>query len=284
MEVYYDEAGRILDLFEQFCIKHSFPFKKDLSVRPYDSSTLFCIAGMQQYKQLFKDPTYINTLCNVQSCLRIKDLEEIEDGTHCLYFDMLGMFSFRQLTVKSTIQLWLEFLSMLGLSPDYVTIHPDKPDWKNLYPSDFDVRLDTGCTWSDGHLEGYCTEFYINGIEIGNIVNPLGTCIDVGFGLDRLEMVLNDIRLTPEETLRRTVQKVIESGYIPGNKHQDYVLRRLLRKMVKSGYVLDHPYWVAEKNRQERSWILYDRLKYKHQDKSSEWWWDTHGIDLKDMI
>ena len=27
--------------------------------------------------------------------------------------------------------------------------------------------------------------------EIGNIVNPLGTCIDVGFGLERLDMIVH---------------------------------------------------------------------------------------------
>ena len=35
------------------------------------------------------------------------------------------------------------------------------------------VRIDNECLWSDGNIGGYCTEFYKNDIEIGNIVNTL---------------------------------------------------------------------------------------------------------------
>ncbi|WP_171898176.1 hypothetical protein [Rhizobium leguminosarum] len=39
---------------------------------------------------------------------------------------------------------------------------------------------------------------YKHGVEIGNIVNPLGTCIDVGFCTERLDLVANG---TPDDEL-----------------------------------------------------------------------------------
>ena len=85
----------------------------------------------------------------------------------------------------------MEFIvGVLKIDVDYVTIHPDKLDeWRSLYDNyDVEVRADEECKWSDGDIGGYCTEFFKNDVEIGNIVNPLGTCIDVGFGLQRLNM------------------------------------------------------------------------------------------------
>ncbi len=82
------------------------------------------------------------------------------------------------------------FLSEIGIEPDYVTIHPDCPKYKELYSyHDVTLKYDENCKWTDGDIGGYCTEFYKDGIEIGNIVNPLGTCIDVGFG-----KITDDIR------------------------------------------------------------------------------------------
>jgi hypothetical protein len=69
---------------------------------------------MQQFKSLYADVSYSGTFANVQSCLRVGDLDEIGDGTHLLYFDMMGLFSFRQLSVKDAIDFWLSFLSMVG--------------------------------------------------------------------------------------------------------------------------------------------------------------------------
>ena len=143
---------------------------------------------MQQYKSLFSDPSYTVLVANSQACLRMGDLDEIGDGTHFLHFTMLGLFSFREMTVGEAIDFWLEFLGKLGLVPDHVTIHPDRADRVEFALSRERVPIipDPERTWSDGSVSGYCTEFHKDGVEIGNIVNPLGTCIDVGFGLERL--------------------------------------------------------------------------------------------------
>ena len=240
---------------------------------------------MQQYKPLFSDPSHKGTVANSQACLRIGDLDEIGDGTHFLHFTMLGLFSFRQMTVGEAIDFWLDFLGLLGLTPDHVTIHPDRlKEWTPLYRGRVPIIPDPECIWSDGRISGYCTEFYKDGIEIGNIVNPLGTCIDVGFGAERLDMIVNG---TPPGTvvdrLKSAIMTIIDSGYRPGGKEQGYVLRKLLRRLHAVGGMLDHAFFREEVERQSRLVEKYERLRHKHPDKSPEWWFDTHGVDVETM-
>lgn len=236
---------------------------------------------MQKYKPLFKDINYKGTITNIQSCLRLNDLEEIGDGTHCLSFDMLGLFSFRDWSVKKTIDFWLEFLDSLGITPDYVTIHPDKKEWIEYYSEyNIEIRYDEECIWTDGDISGYSTEFYKNDIEIGNIVNPLGDCIDVGFGLNRIEMILNNETISREIVLKETIFKIINSGYKPTYNKQGSLLRKLLRICYLEGIVIEHEFYETEIKRQEKILSKYNRLKDKHKDKSKDWWWSTFGIDL----
>lgn len=251
------------------------------NVKSYDDTTLFCTSGMHQFKSKFKDINHKETISNIQSCLRLNDLNEIGDGIHLLYFRMVGFFSFREWTVKQTIDFWMEFLNKIGITPDYVTIHPDKLEWKDYYKNyNIEIKLDTDCTWSDGDINGYCTEFYKNNIEIGNIVNPLGTCIDVGFGLDRLEMVLFNEKRSKEETLQETVWKLINCGFIPSNTKQGYILKKLLRTCHDNNVIIEHQFYDDEIKRQEILRSKWDKLKDKHSDKSKQWWWETMGIDL----
>lgn len=236
---------------------------------------------MQKFKDKFKDKSYQGTISNIQSCLRLNDIEEIGDGSHLLYFNMIGLFSFRQLNVEETIDFWMEFLNKIGIIPDYITIHPDKINWKEFYKKyNIEIKIDEGCTWSDGEMGGYCTEFYKDDIEIGNIVNTLGDCIDVGFGLERLEMILNGEYRTREETIRETVIKIIECGFKPTYNKQGSLLRKLLRICYLESIKIDHQYYYDEIIRQEKIINKWNRLKDKHKDKPKEWWWNTHGIDI----
>ena len=257
------------------------------SVKSYDNTTLFCPAGMQQFKSKFSDLNYKGTISNIQPCIRLNDIDEIGDGTHLLYFNMIGLFSFREKTVQEMIHFWMEFLNRIGIKPDYVTIHPDKIiEWSPYY-SDYNIPIkwDDQCKWTDGEIGGYCTEFYKDNVEIGNIVNPLGDCIDVGFGLERLELVLGGEKQTKYEILKETVLKIIESEIKPSHTGSGYVLKKLLGILYKNGVEIDHDFYREEVKRQERNISKYNKLKdkEKNKNKSKEWWWDTHGIDL-DLI
>lgn len=275
----------IPEKFKEFCTENKIPFSVNDSIRSYDSSTLFCPAGMQQFKHHFKDQNYRGkTSANIQKCLRLGDLDSFGDGTHLGVFNMMGFFSFREYSVEDAINFWLLFLEAdLGLEVDYVTIHPDKLEWSEFYP-DIKVCHDKDCKWTDGEIGGYCTEFFTNGIEIGNIVNPLGDCIDVGFGLERLDMIVNGTQPpTKNETLITTINEITNAGYLPSNTKQGYVLRRLIRLLVKTQGEIDSDIFRSEKNRLDKLVEKYYSMKDKHTGQTTEWWYETHGIDL-DLI
>lgn len=275
----------ITDLYRQFCENKRIYYQLDDNVRPYDNTTLFCPAGMQQFKQKFKsDET--GTQANIQSCIRLNDLEEIGDGTHFLYFDMVGLFSFRTMSIQTAVDFWMEFVEdVLEIKVDYVTIHPDKmEDWRSLYDNyDVEVRSEEECKWTDGDIGGYCTEFFKDDVEIGNIVNPLGTCIDAGFGLQRLDIFVNGPNEeTREEILIQACEKLLHSGYYPSNKEQGYVFRKLLRELYRLSSEWTNEHYLKEKKRQDKVVENYNRNKDKpkFKDKSNEWWFDTMGIDI----
>lgn len=245
---------------------------------------------MQKLKPLFSNPHYSGTQSDVQHCLRLNDLEEIGDGTHYLDFYMLGLFSFSQWTVPEGIEFWMEFLTVLGLCPDTVTLHPDCKDWVPFYdPYCVNIHWDSECQWSDGEIGGYCTEFYIEGVEVGNIVNPLGTCLDCGFGSERLDYFYQRQKgKTPHlptkiEILGRTIEVLLNNGICPSNQKQGYVLRRLIRQQYRDQQYLPHHPWVdQEVLRLEKIKQQLPRLKRKYPHQSLEWFWETHGIHPED--
>lgn len=284
-------------IWPEYCHEKGIAYDHSAScdmVRPYDDTTLFCPSGMQQYKGWFTRSNLFTgiTQANIQSCIRMNDFEEIGDDSHLLYFNMIGLFSFRDKSVEWAIDFWMEFLTRkLNLVIGHVTIHSACREWIEFYEK-WEVPViedDENCTWSDGNIGGYCTEFFIDGIEIGNIVNPLGTCIDVGFGLERLEMMVNGVKnKTKQEALVETIVKIIESGYKPSGKLQGYVLRKLIRELYVCGGNLDRTlyksFFTDEIDRQNKLVEKYHRLKERFSHMPKEWWYDTHGINLDDYV
>lgn len=285
MEVVYVTAKRnvIIETYQKLSNEHQLDFKINSSVISPDSSTLFTTSGMQHYKQLYSDNNYHNTFTNIQKCLRLNDLEEIGDGTHYLTFDMIGLYSFREWTLKRSIDFMILFLKEIGITPDYVTIHPDKyEEWKTLYQEyNFEIKLDSECIWSDGSIGGYCTEFYKNDIEIGNIVNTLGTCIDIGFGLERLLQVSgNFLDLSRLEILEDTVITLIQSGVKIGHYKEEFILKKLVTECVFLGSKYEHEFFNTVKSNMLKNYTNYlrnkDKLKYK--EKEDDFWLNTFGI------
>lgn len=255
---------------------------------PPDDSTLFTTSGMQKHKPSFLNTSLSGrTLADVQRCLRLNDLAEIDDDRHHLVFHMMGLFSFRDWTVPQAIAFWHGYLHSIGVVLTHVTVHPDcLAEWSSWHePFGLPVLPDIDCLWTDGGMGGYSTEFYVGQIEVGNIVNPLGTCIDVGFGLERLEQVTGRPRnLTGVERLRYTLDVLESSGVVPGPKGQGYVMRRLVRALRERGCTWDSPLFVIEMARAEKQRNLYERMKRRHPDKDNAWWWDTLGINLDEVV
>lgn len=282
-----ESAGGI---FASLCAENGIPFEDVHSVRSYDETTLFCSAGMQQFKARFIDSDVIGeTVANIQTCLRLTDLTEAGDGTHAIVFRMIGLFSFRHWSVRQSVAFFHELLRRCGIAVAYVTIHPDKwKEWQEIHPPEIECREDPECQWSDGTIEGYCTEFYVLdekgvAVEVGNVVNPLGTCIDVGFGLERIDRIMtNSPARSRIEELRVACEALLSCGFLPTASQQGYVLRKLLRMLDKEGGTLAHPIFESERAKRLRGIKRYQSLLPKHRDKTSAWWWDTHGIDVNE--
>ena len=83
-----------------------------------DPTVLFNTAGMQPlipYLMGQKHP-YGKRLCDYQKCVRLTDLEEIGDGTHHTFFEMLGNWSLGDYFKEESIAFSFEFLtSVLGI-------------------------------------------------------------------------------------------------------------------------------------------------------------------------
>lgn len=240
---------------------------------------------MQKHKSKFHNPCH-QTIGDVQHCLRLNDLDEIDDQTHHLDFYMLGLFSFQHWSLKKTIDFWMDFLTQIDCLPDVVTIHPDrKEEWKTLYEGyPVDIQEDPECVWSDGSIGGYCTEFYKQGVEIGNIVNTLGHSIDCGFGLERLERFVlpSSPPKNGKDVLRQTIELLIEEGVVPSNSKQGYVLRRLIRTGEQRGLILPHLCCQKEYERTKRLQQQKEQVLKKYPNRSSEFYWETFGIRIEE--
>lgn len=250
-----------------------------------DDTTLFTTSGMQHFKHRYSDLSYFDTFSNIQQCLRVNDLEEIGDGTHFLTFEMIGLFSFRQWSLQQSIDFMYSFMNKLGIIPDYVTIHPDKyEEWRYLYDKYLvDIKLDDECIWSDGSIGGYCTEFYKNDIEIGNIVNTLGDCIDIGFGLERLLEVTNSlVSKTRLQILEETSVVLLNQHVQVGNNKQGYILKKLITESIFSGSLLQLNEFKKIRSNHEKAYSTYLRKKSHHRfkDKDDLFWADTFGFQV----
>ena len=101
------------------------------------------------------------------------------------------------------------------------------------------IKMDEDCVWTSDNIHyDYCTEFYYNGIEIGNCVLNNGWNIDVGLGLERLVDILNhnkdDIHLIKNkinmlcDVILQLNQENIELGH---HKH-GFILKKIILKLM----------------------------------------------------
>lgn len=275
-------------MYGKFCQDNQLSFQTNTSILSPDHTTLFCTSGMHHFKNQFSDLTFNHTFSNIQSCLRLNDLDEIGDGTHYLVFHMLGLFSFRQWSVPKTIDFWMSFLEHINLLPHYVTIHPDKmKEWQSFYSNyHVDIKPDLECVWNDGNIGGYCTEFYHNDVEIGNIVNTMGTCIDVGFGGERILNLKQLLAVSTKiEIITETILSLLNDHVVLSNNQHGYILKKLITLLIYEQGVLEHPYYEQLFKQQKEKWQFYlnNYQKNKFKDKSCSWWLDTHGINLNKM-
>lgn len=243
---------------------------------------------MQKHKSQFQHPTTSHTISDVQHCLRLNDLHEVGDGTHYLDFHMLGLFSFDHWSVQQGVDFWMGFCHHLGVIPDTVTIPPYRPEWRELYRHhNVVVIMDPECVWSDGSIGGDCTEFYKDGVEIGNIVHPLNRHLDCGFGMERLERFLDPHFQPPTrpEVLLRTISVLLDNGVMPSNTRQGYVLRKLLRECFRHQFVVPiHQVVDQERSQWEKIEKKIPQLLLRHPTEEDTFFWETYGVPPEMLV
>lgn len=247
---------------------------------------------MQNLKPRFRSPDG-GTLGTLQSCIRTNDLDLVGDGTHLTHFQMLGNFSFGGPPYSLSVDMWDAVLTDLGLKPRLtVHHHPLRDDHRRLWSSrGYETVPDPECEWSDGSVGGHCCELFLGDLEIGNLVNPLGHSTDVGFGWERLVMVLEgvgrvdesslfDLSLTPVQRDHvRCLGCLWENGVTPGNKGRNYVTRRLIRRIIEVEGSYPWSGWLeAERGLREKALVTGRKLWRRHRDKPPQWWWETCGL------
>lgn len=255
---------------------------------------------MQKVRNKFSNPDG-TVYGSLQSCVRTNDLDLVGDGTHLTSFGMLGNFSFGGPSYNVSCEMWTNILRDLRVELEPIHVHPDRDDHKAIWRGlGHEVVDDPECVWSDGQIGGHCCEVYSRGVEIGNLVNPLGHSTDVGFGFERLMMVLEGKSRADETSLFdqrfdpvtrdhvRTLSLFHANGIKPGGKGRGYVCRVLLRKVlhIEVGPQTWSDWIEVEKKVQAGSMERGRRMWNRHKDKSPEWWWQTCGLtpdDLKGM-
>lgn len=258
---------------------------------------------MQPLKPRFQRPDG-TSYGNIQYCVRTNDIDEVGDGTHLTFFQMIGSFGFGTTDYERHVAMWTNIVLDLGLPISHVNIHPHS-GFEHFWEDKFPVRHDPTCVWTDGTVGGFCSELFTrDGIEVGNLVNPLGQSVDVGFGLERmLQVMAGRPRVDDTELFNplldpvsrdhfRTLCVFKEQGIVPGNKGRSYVCRRLIRRFIRlNPHGVDSPFsdWIhGERVRMEQSIRDARRFWRKNQDKDEpvpdSFYWDTFGIMPDEMI
>lgn len=284
----------VLSYFEKF----GFPLIVDKTIIPEDDTTLFICSGMQRIRNKFLIPDG-SKHGSLQSCIRTNDLELVGDGSHLTYFEMLGNFSFGG-DYEQSVELWKSLLSDLKIKVDPIHCHPDNPNHHILWKKHgFETVNDESCQWSDGQIGGYCCEVYSRGIEIGNLVNTLGHSTDVGFGWERLFLIVEEKERIDQTSLftnhhpivndhKRTLDILWENKVKPGIRGRNYVCRRLIRRIIPlldGSENLVFKEWIElEKELKEKRLKEAKRIYRRHKDKSPDWWWETLGILPEEII
>lgn len=257
-----------------------------------DPTTLFVCAGMQLLKPRFENPDQTN-YATIQNCIRSIDLDKVGDGTHLTFFKMLGTFGFGTNNYAAHCNFWDDILNSLDIRVDSVHVHPNsnhKPIWESLK---YEVVDDISCQWSDGNIGGYCSEMFVDNLEIGNLVNPNGHSVDVGFGYERLyQVACGKGRVDETDLFRQDLDPISRDHYrtlecfwndniFPGNKGANYVCRRILRRFIRLNPTLEtvfSPWMETERIKMDKAMRDAQRHYKKHSVKPAEFWWDSFGI------
>ena len=178
-------SKEIRKMFLDYFSEHNHLVLESASLVPINDPTLLIVnSGMAPLKAYFtgeQQPPQ-RRLCNIQKCVRTKDIESIGDEHHLTFFEMMGNWSIGDYFKEETIALawdliknWFNF----DISKLYVTVYggdqripevpPDeetKKIWEKYLPADRIILLDANSNFWGPAGEtgpcGPCTEIFID--------------------------------------------------------------------------------------------------------------------------
>ncbi|MBV9647677.1 MAG: alanine--tRNA ligase [Candidatus Eremiobacteraeota bacterium] len=199
-------------------------------VPPEMSTTLFTIAGMEQFVPVFlgEAPTAVPRAVTVQRCLRVagakSDIENVgRTGRHGTFLEMLGNFSFGDYYKREAILFAWEYLTeRLRLPAErlHVTVHTSDEEAQRLWEQEIGLRssrityFDEENFWTMG-ATGPCgpsTEIFVDtGAE--NASGPHDTGPNAGDRfLEIWNLVFQQFNRTADGSLKELPRKNIDTG------------------------------------------------------------------------
>jgi alanyl-tRNA synthetase len=203
-----------------------------------DPSTLFIVAGMQQFKPYFlglREPPAPRVV-SVQKVLRAggkdTDLEDVgRTDRHCSFFEMLGNFSFGDYFKDGAIELAWDFVTgEMGLDPSrlWATVHEGNPAlgldedsvaieaWKRVgIPAERIVRLGKDNFWQAAETGpcGPCSEiFFDRGAEHGCGRADCRPGCECDRYMEFYNLVFMQYDLRPDQTLEPLPAENVDTG------------------------------------------------------------------------
>ncbi|MBA3710205.1 MAG: alanine--tRNA ligase, partial [Planctomycetes bacterium] len=169
-----------------------------------DKSTLFTVAGMSQFKDMFlgRGTHPFTRATTSQKCLRVNDIMNVgRTERHHTFFEMLGHFSFNDYFKKEALSwIWEFYTVRLGLMPERLSISVHRTDddsyafWRDVMriPTDKIFKLgDKDNFWpANAPTEGpegpggYCSEIFYdlrtNDDPKDNLTSDTGRFVEIG--------------------------------------------------------------------------------------------------------
>jgi alanyl-tRNA synthetase len=203
-----------------------------------DLSTLFIVAGMQQFKPYFlgvRQPP-AKRVVSVQKVLRAggkdTDLEDVgRTDRHCSFFEMLGNFSFGDYFKDGAVEFAWEFVTQeMKLDPErlWATVHEGDPTlglgedtvaieaWQRVgIPAERIVRLGKDNFWqaADTGPCGPCSEiFFDRGPEHGCGREDCLPGCECDRYMEFYNLVFMQYDLRPDRTLERLPAESVDTG------------------------------------------------------------------------
>jgi alanyl-tRNA synthetase len=242
------ESREIRDRFLNFFKNKGHTVLPVSSIISTDETVLFTTAGMQQFKNyyIYPNDAPAAAVVTIQPCIRTSDINEVGDKTHLTFFEMLGNFSFGYPSregsyfKKEAIEMAWEFLTKelkIDKNRIHATYFKGEKDIKEDKESLEILKNFEGLTkivpegieetfWSlgtEGSPGGPTVEFYVDGIEVWNLVFNEYILrngkyevsefkgVDTGMGLERLCSVLQGKEDVFETDLLEPIIKELEN-------------------------------------------------------------------------